>query len=72
MVNKIRLEKQRIITNYAEAEVEVVVMVKRFKPASNNIFQIVPRRYFCCGSNCLICWVINFCDVCTLCIAKFG
>ena len=32
----------------------------RFKPASNFILLIVPRRYFCCGSFCFMSWCLKF------------
>ena len=38
----------------AEAEGEVRVLLNRFKPASNFILLIVPRRYFCGGSYCFM------------------
>ena len=44
----------------AEAEGEVMAMLNRFKPASNFVFLIVPRRYFCGGSFCFMSWVFKF------------
>ena len=44
----------------AEAEGEVMAMLNRFKPASNFVLLIVPNRYFCGGSFCLMSWCLNF------------
>ena len=50
----------------AEAEGEVRTLFNRFKPASNFIVLIVPRRYFCGGSYCCLSWCYRFCAVCAL------
>ena len=34
--------------------------VNRFKPASNFVLLIVPRRYFCGGSFCFMSWCLTF------------
>ena len=44
-----------------EDEGEVMAMSNRFKPASNFIFLIVPRRYLCCGGSfCFMSWCLIF------------
>ena len=37
-----------------------MAMKNRFKPASNFMLLIVPRRYFCGGSFCFMYWCLNF------------
>ena len=44
----------------AEAEGEVRILLNRFKPASNFVLLIVPRRYFCGGSFCFMSWCLKF------------
>ena len=45
----------------------------RFKPASNFVLLIVPRRYFCGGSFCFMSWcLIFFCAVGALCMFGAG
>ena len=48
-----------IIFCVAEAEGEDRYLLNRFKPASNFILLIVPRRYFCGGSYCFMSWCLN-------------
>ena len=36
-----------------------MAMKNRFKPVSNFIFVIVPRRYFCGGSFCFMSWCLK-------------
>ena len=43
----------------AEAEGEVMTMKNRFKPASNFVLLIIPRRYFCGGSFCFMSRCLN-------------
>ena len=44
----------------------------RFKPASNFVLLIVPRRYFCGGSFCFMSWCLNFfCAVGALCMFSY-
>ena len=35
-------------------------VLNRFKPTSNFVLLIVPRRYFCGGSFCFVRWCLNF------------
>ena len=37
-----------------------MAMYNRFKPASNFVLLIVPRRYFCGGSFCFMYWCLKF------------
>ena len=37
-----------------------MAMQNRFKPASNFVLLIVPRRYFCGGYFCFMPWCFNF------------
>ena len=53
-----------------------MVMLNRFKPASNFVLLIVQRRYFCGGtfcfmSWCLICFVLLAPYVCFHILVKF-
>ena len=49
-----------------------MAVLNRFKPASNFILLIVPRRYFCCGSFVLCLGVFYFfCAVGTLCMFAY-
>ena len=43
-----------------EAVGEVMAMLNRFKPASNFILLIVPRRYLCGGSYCFMSLCCSF------------
>ena len=52
----------------AEDGGEVMARLNRFKPASNFVFLIAPRRYFCGGSFCFMSWWLNFCAVGALCM----
>ena len=50
-------------------EGEVRRLLNRFKPASNFVLLIVPRRYFWGGSFCFVSWcLIFYCAVGALCV----
>ena len=43
-------------------------LLNQFKPASEFILLISPRRYFCGSSYCFMSWCLIFCAVGALCI----
>ena len=55
----IRLSGDLIVGSTAEAEVEAMAMLNRFKPASNFVLLIVPSRYFCGGYICFMSWFLK-------------
>ena len=52
-------------------KLRVRYLYNRFKPASNSILLIVPRRYFCGGSFVLCLGVKSFCAVGALCMFSY-